>query len=422
MGFFLTDETTVKPPPRHRTPVMRRQNRGPANRQKCTESPFGVLIAEWGPAKDVCPFRFMTKYYDREIEAYNFGIRIYDPQTGKWYSNDPLGIQGGINLTAFCRNDPVNRYDALGLFPVDDPSVWSKVGPNDAEWPMGVPAEVKSVWLNNDTGKVRIEGLDDGPELLSALRSSVRSAAAAASANGDEWVFVEEVSGSTRDGWHTIDTLRSLTINTFQATPEAKNLLAIANTIGCSKAYVKTASNGRQYLILKVKAGTAARAALRGNVYSAANPRVTYIAEALKPGIRKATVGFAIISTVGLNVLEGVLDHKTLTEVGISTSVDVVVQGIGIVAGAGASIIYVKVCAWAGTIASPGIGTGIGLVVGVVTCTAVEFAVHEWEIKQRIQNAIQLRQKELSRQWNGWESWIDEEMDAGRDPFEGFLY
>ncbi len=34
----------------------------------------------------------------------------------KWISKDPLGEAGGWNLTAFCGNDPVNTFDALGLF------------------------------------------------------------------------------------------------------------------------------------------------------------------------------------------------------------------------------------------------------------------------------------------------------------------
>ena len=117
MGFFLTNETTVKPLPRRKTPVMRRQNRGPVNRQKCTESPFGVLIAEYGPAKDVCPFRFSTKYYDPETELYYYGYRYYDPATCKWLSNDPIQERGGYNLTCFCRNDPINKWDPDGCEP-----------------------------------------------------------------------------------------------------------------------------------------------------------------------------------------------------------------------------------------------------------------------------------------------------------------
>ncbi|NLC79620.1 MAG: hypothetical protein GX748_00380, partial [Lentisphaerae bacterium] len=34
-------------------------------------------------------------------------------------SKDPLGEAGGWNLTAFCDNDPVNKFDALGLYGMD---------------------------------------------------------------------------------------------------------------------------------------------------------------------------------------------------------------------------------------------------------------------------------------------------------------
>jgi hypothetical protein len=35
--------------------------------------------------------------------------------TGRWLSRDPLAENGGVNLYAFCNNDPVNGVDGLGL-------------------------------------------------------------------------------------------------------------------------------------------------------------------------------------------------------------------------------------------------------------------------------------------------------------------
>jgi len=32
-----------------------------------------------------------------------------------WLSKDPIGLSGGLNLYAYCANDPVNRRDPLGL-------------------------------------------------------------------------------------------------------------------------------------------------------------------------------------------------------------------------------------------------------------------------------------------------------------------
>ncbi len=84
--------------------------------------PFGKPIAEAVSNSSIpefahfsCPFRFQSKYYDAETGLYYFGYRYYDPASCKWLCRDPLQEQGGINLTAYCSNDPVNKVDPLGL-------------------------------------------------------------------------------------------------------------------------------------------------------------------------------------------------------------------------------------------------------------------------------------------------------------------
>ena len=42
-------------------------------------------------------------------------IRWYEPVTGRWLSNDPIGISGGLNQYVFVDNNPVNMRDPLGL-------------------------------------------------------------------------------------------------------------------------------------------------------------------------------------------------------------------------------------------------------------------------------------------------------------------
>jgi RHS repeat-associated protein len=77
-------------------------------------SPWGELIAQDGPYANSCPILFMSKYRDQETGLIYFGYRYYDPRTGTWLTTDPLGEQGGLNLTAFVGGDPVNNWDAHG--------------------------------------------------------------------------------------------------------------------------------------------------------------------------------------------------------------------------------------------------------------------------------------------------------------------
>lgn len=41
--------------------------------------------------------------------------RLYDPQTGRFTQEDPIGLAGGLNLYGFANGDPVNFSDPFGL-------------------------------------------------------------------------------------------------------------------------------------------------------------------------------------------------------------------------------------------------------------------------------------------------------------------
>jgi RHS repeat-associated protein len=53
--------------------------------------------------------------YSWKTGLYFFRARWYDPITGRWLSNDPIGISGGLNQYVFCGNNPVNFRDPFGL-------------------------------------------------------------------------------------------------------------------------------------------------------------------------------------------------------------------------------------------------------------------------------------------------------------------
>ncbi len=43
-----------------------------------------------------------------------------EPITGRWLSNDPIGINGGPNQYVFCADNPVNYTDPFGLCELGD--------------------------------------------------------------------------------------------------------------------------------------------------------------------------------------------------------------------------------------------------------------------------------------------------------------
>ncbi len=60
-------------------------------------------------------FGYSTEYKDETGLIY-YGFRYYSPERGRFLSRDPLGESAsGVNLYAFCGNDPVNRRDLFGL-------------------------------------------------------------------------------------------------------------------------------------------------------------------------------------------------------------------------------------------------------------------------------------------------------------------
>jgi RHS repeat-associated protein len=53
--------------------------------------------------------------YDAETGLYKMGTRYYDPDIGRFITPDPIGYVGGLNIYAYCHNDPVNFIDPTGL-------------------------------------------------------------------------------------------------------------------------------------------------------------------------------------------------------------------------------------------------------------------------------------------------------------------
>ncbi|QDQ28896.1 RHS repeat protein [Chitinimonas arctica] len=62
----------------------------------------------------VQPLRFQGQYFDAETGLHYNRFRYYDPDVGRFVSNDPIGLAGGDNVYQYAPN-PISWIDPLGL-------------------------------------------------------------------------------------------------------------------------------------------------------------------------------------------------------------------------------------------------------------------------------------------------------------------
>jgi RHS repeat-associated protein len=62
------------------------------------------------------PYTYTGREYNPESGIYYYRARYYDPKIGRFISEDPIGLLGGINLYSYVGNSSLNYSDPFGLF------------------------------------------------------------------------------------------------------------------------------------------------------------------------------------------------------------------------------------------------------------------------------------------------------------------
>ncbi|CNH74158.1 RHS repeat-associated core domain-containing protein [Yersinia pekkanenii] len=125
-----------------------------------------VHLKEEIPGLPYQPLRYPGQYYDNETGLHYNTFRYYDPEIGRFTTQDPIGLEGGMNLYAYAPN-PLTWIDPLGLS--DNPLVGldlvnmtkkqiSEILSNadNISWKGGSPDGRFAQWKFTDTGTTAV--------------------------------------------------------------------------------------------------------------------------------------------------------------------------------------------------------------------------------------------------------------------------
>ena len=83
---------------------------------------FGQIISQTGSITN--PYTFTGREYDPETGLYYYRARYDDARVGRFISEDPIGLAGGINLYSYVHSNPVNFVDPWGLLTSEE---WNRL-------------------------------------------------------------------------------------------------------------------------------------------------------------------------------------------------------------------------------------------------------------------------------------------------------
>ena len=114
--------------------------------QSVDYDPWGHATSDSKPGFQ--PFGFAGGISDPDTGLVHFGAREYDPESGIWTSKDPSRFWGGLNLYAYCDNDPVNWIDPRARMKL--PPTPSGLGPEWVQDPQHRPPHGGGRWFAPD--------------------------------------------------------------------------------------------------------------------------------------------------------------------------------------------------------------------------------------------------------------------------------
>jgi RHS repeat-associated protein len=206
-----------------------------------------------------------------EAELYYMRNRWYEPWTGRFISEDPIGLSGGINPYAFLAAEPINGSDPFGLLCGVGKNPPCTTSPIDATapqyyWPVSGPSAMAGDQFNCYDGAVCVSGTIGG---AGGNADHPRLKACAESAAGTVVSFALDAAGASLV--NSVRTVRQgLAVRAFAAGAAARAGGFAGTQLGLRVGGIAVAAFARSYdLVERGLAQGAARPIFNGLAPSA---------------------------------------------------------------------------------------------------------------------------------------------------------
>ena len=126
------------------------------------------------------PFQYTAREFEAETSLYYYRARYYDPRTGRFLTEDPLGPKEGPNLYEYVSNNPIMSVDPSGRFKIDTSCTKHPCvpigggGPNN---PTQAPHQAnvqQSIQQAGDEACINLNGITD-PKIRSCVQKRCKS-------------------------------------------------------------------------------------------------------------------------------------------------------------------------------------------------------------------------------------------------------
>jgi RHS repeat-associated protein len=171
------------------TPIALTSNMGDTL-YECQYNAYGQIINETYHQDDFNalpdnPLRFQGQYYDEETGLHYNLNRYYDPFTGRYITQDPIGILSDINLYRYVGNNPISGIDPLGLDFID----LYRGTDNTAE----IQAYYETGWVFSETGyRTYEQAIREGLSIKDALSKAIIESKYAHAKQIHEWGTLDQ--------------------------------------------------------------------------------------------------------------------------------------------------------------------------------------------------------------------------------------